>query len=144
MTIEIYRNKSDERKVVKELTDKTELTGTFRNESSIYNPVVRVQWTQNANKINYMYIPDYGRYYYITDIVRVRDEIVDIKGRTDVLMSFKDEIINMSGIVKRSASNWNLYLDDGSLKGYNNPMVTTKEFPTGFTAREFILAVAGS
>lgn len=144
MTIEIYRNKSDERKVVKELTDKTELTGTFRNESSIYNPVVRVQWTQNANKINYMYIPDYGRYYYITDIVRVRDEIVDIKGRTDVLMSFKDEIINMSGIVKRSASKWNLYLDDGSLKVYNNPMVTTKEFPTGFTTQEFVLAVAGS
>ena len=121
MTIEIYRNKSDERKVVKELTDKTELTGTFRNESSIYNPVVRVQWTQSANKINYMYIPDYDRYYYITDIVRVRDEIVDIKGRTDVLMSFKDEILNMTGIVKRSASNWNLYLDDGSLKVYNNP-----------------------
>lgn len=144
MTIEIYRNKSDERKVVKELADKTELTGTFRNESSIYNPVVRVQWTQSANKINYMYIPDYDRYYYITDIVRVRDEIVDIKGRTDVLMSFKDEILNMTGIVKRSASNWNLYLDDGSLKVYNNPMVTTKEFPTGFTAREFILAVAGS
>lgn len=144
MTIEIYRNQSDERKVEKELTDKTELTGTFRNESSIYNPVVRVQWTQSANKINYMYIPAYDRYYYITDIVRVRDEIVDIKGRTDVLMSFKDEILNMTGIVKRSANKWNLYLDDGSLKVYNNPIVSTKEFPTGFTAREFVLAVAGS
>jgi hypothetical protein len=144
VTIEIYRNQSDERKVEKELIDKTELTGTFRNESSIYNPVVRVQWTQSANKINYMYIPAYDRYYYITDIVRVRDEIVDIKGRTDVLMSFKDEILNMTGIVKRSANKWNLYLDDGSLKVYNNPMISTKEFPSGFTAREFILAVAGS
>lgn len=144
MTIEIYRNQSDERKVEKELTDKTELTGTFRNESSIYNPVVRVQWTQSANKINYMYIPAYDRYYYITDIVRVRDEIVDIKGRADVLMSFKDEILNMTGIVKRSANKWNLYLDDGSLKVYNNPIISTKEFPSGFTAREFILAVAGS
>lgn len=144
MKIYVYRNQSDPRKVDKNLTNETELEGNFKNEISIYNPVVLMEWSATASKINYFYIPLYDRYYYITEIVRVRDNIIEVHGRCDVLMSFKNEILNMTGIVKKSATSWNLYLDDGSLKVYNNPRVQTKAFPSGFNAMEFILAVAGS
>ena len=62
----------------------------------------------------------------------------------DALTSFANDIKANTAIIKRNENKWNLYLNDGTFKIYQNPDVLTKEFPSGFNAQEFILAVAGS
>ena len=145
LNLELYHNPDDNRVVEKNISKIGEtIEGTFRNESSITNPVILLEWSGSAKRINYFYLPIYDRYYYVTEIIRVRDELIEIHGRCDVLMSFKEEILKMTGIIKRSANRYNLYLDDGSLKVYNKPDVFTQNFPYGFQNQEFVLAVAGS
>ena len=112
------------------------------------NPTVFIEGAFNiGNNINanYMFLPDYRRYYYITDITQVRANLVKISGRVDVLMSFKDEIQNSIGIVRKQERNYNLFLDDGSLKVYQDKLIICKEFPNGFPKENdhFILVTAG-
>ena len=147
MTLGLYENKSDERVLNKSITSVATYEGYLRDESSITNPVVLIEGIfniYNNGNVNYMYLPDYRRYYYITDIIQKRANLVEIHGRVDVLMSFKDEIKNCSGIVKRQANKWNLYLDDGSLKVYQNKVIITKVFPSGFNDERFVLITSGS
>lgn len=146
MTLGLYENKSDERVLNKSISTVATYEGYLRDESSITNPIVLIEGVFNIgnnSNANYMYLPDYRRYYYITDIIQKRANLVEIHGRVDVLMSFKDEIKNCSGIVKKQANKWNLYLDDGTLKVYQNKILITKEFPSGFTTNNFILVTSG-
>ena len=148
MTIGLYYNKSDERKLNKDLETVATYNGYLKNECSIQNPTVFIEGAFNiGNNINanYMFLPDYRRYYYITDITQVRANLVKISGRVDVLMSFKDEIQNSIGIVRKQERNYNLFLDDGSLKVYQDKLIICKEFPNGFPKENdhFILVTAG-
>lgn len=147
MTLTLYENKSDERIVDKTLIQTATYEGYLRDESSITNPVVLIEGIfniYNNGNTNYMYLPDYRRYYYITDIIQKRANLVEIHGRVDVLMSFKNEIRGCTGIVKKQANKWNMYLDDGSLKVYQNKVIITKEFPSGFNDERFVLITSGS
>lgn len=148
MTLALYENKSDEIVLNKNITTLATYNGYMKNESSILNPVVRIEGAFNIGNLvnaNYMYLPDYRRYYYITDITQIRANLVEITGRVDVLMSFKDEIRLCSGIVRKNAKEYNLYLDDGTLKVYQNKLIITKEFPSGFPIENdrYILVTAG-
>lgn len=148
MTLALYENKSDEIVLDKNITTLATYNGYMKNESSILNPVIRIEGAFNIGNLvnaNYMYLPDYRRYYYVTDILQIRANLVEITGRVDVLMSFKDEIKLCSGIVKKNANEYNLYLDDGSLKVYQNKLIITKEFPSGFPIENdrYILVTAG-
>lgn len=121
------------------------LNGMFRNETSIINPTVLVEGDISAiAAANYLYIPTFKRYYYITDLRSIRSSLYEISAHVDVLMSHQQGILSNSAIIKRQQNKWNLYLNDGSFTSYQNPMVLTKNFPQGFTGGSFVLAVAGS
>ena len=145
MIINFYINSSENNKLEKSISQQFSLSGNLRSECSITDPIILIQADAGTFAgINYMYIPTFERYYFINDVRSVRNGFVEINAHVDVLMSFADGIKNCSGIVKRQANKWNLYLNDGSLKCYQNPMILTKAFPSGFTTQEFVLAVAGS
>lgn len=148
MTLSLYENKSDAIRINKDIALIGTYDGYLRDESSITNPVIMLEGTiniYNNPNTNYMFLPDYRRYYYITDIVQKRMNLIEIHARVDVLMSFKDEIKTCTGIVKKSSNKYNLYLDDGSLKVYQNKLLLTKQFPSGFDKNnhKFIMVTAG-
>lgn len=123
----------------------SEVTGALRAETSITDPVIDIQMSmEDAVKVNYMYIAEFGRYYFINEIESIRNKVIRIHAHVDVLMSWHEQIFANQGIIKRSASNWNLYLNDGSFRVFQNPFVVTKAFPNGFRVQNFVLAVAGS
>lgn len=136
---------SDKRMLDKSITDNFTLTGTLRNECSILNPVILIE--KNLGDLatcNYMTIPAFGnRSYFINDIISIRNGLVEVHGHVDVLTTYKEAIRKNSGITFRQESDWNLYLDDGSFKVYQNPRIQTLEFPTGFTTQRFVFAIAG-
>ena len=143
--IKIGINRSERIALDKDFDVFTTLTGTLKAETSIVDPVIMVEADVAAlNRANYMEIEVFGRYYFITNIRSIRDGLVEISAHCDVLSSFKTAIRGNSGIIKRQETAWNLYLNDGTFKVYQNPMVLTKEFPGGFNSFSFIMGVAGT
>lgn len=128
----------------KTTTDLITVSGVLREETSIVNPVIRIAGDlSNYVKADYMTIPVFGRSYFITDIRSVRDGLFEVSGHCDVLSSFKTGIRANRAIIRRGANIYNLYLDDGSFKVYNNPKVLAANFPGGFSTMQYILAIAG-
>lgn len=144
-TIEFMRNSSPPEVVSKNISTISTVVGTLKEETSVIDPVIKIQGDiGNFTTCNYMFIPTFGRYYFITDIRSITNNIFEVSGHVDVLNTYSDAIRSNTAIIRRQENDWNLYLNDGSFKVYQNPMVLTKAFPSGFTTQEFVLAVAGS
>ena len=146
-TINLYKNNSMDNVRDKDLANVGTLTGTLKDKSSIIDPVILVEFTgDNIQRCTYMYIERFQRYYFVNDIVCVRNHLYEIHAHVDVLSSAGDGLNGCYGIVRRSENNWNLYLDDGVFKAYSNPIIVQKSFPSGFDTSNltYILAVAGS
>lgn len=98
MVIKLYKNHSEKNKIRKSLTGQSEYSGTLRDETSVINPVVMIH-ASNLALYNYAYIPEFHRYYYITDIVSVRNGLWRVTMSVDVLMSFKTGILDLNVIL---------------------------------------------
>ena len=129
----------------KSLFNVAELTGTLKDPTSLIDPVILVESEHNNIMMaNYLRIQQFGRYYYINNIRSIRSGLYELSCHVDVLMSWRSMIRRNKAIIHRSENNYELNLDDGSIKVNNNPIIQTKSFPSGFTTSiEFILAVAG-
>lgn len=138
-------NNSEKNKVNKSLTDILTVSGILKSETSIIDPVIIINCDlSTVTKCNYMTIGSFGRSYFINNIRSIRSGLVEFSCHVDVLSSFADSIKENTAIIRKQENKWNLYLNDGSFKVYQNPVVLTKSFPSGFTTQEFVLAVAGS
>lgn len=143
-TIDLYTNTSPENFVTKNITQLgTQLSGDLRQGTDIINPGILIEQAAIPAGANYMYIADFGRYYFIDNIETAEHGLYVIRARVDPLMSFSTAIKACKGIVFRSESKYNTYLDDGTFKAYANPAVITKKFPTGFSATDYVLVIAG-
>ena len=144
-SIQLGINREDKRVINKTFTASTTLTGTLKNETSIINPTILIDVDLDTiASYNYMYISEFGRYYYITDAVSVTNKLCMIHAHVDVLKSFASDIYSSSGIENKSKSDGSWLLNDGSLQVYQPTTQITKNFSGGFTDYEFVLAVAGS
>lgn len=145
--IRLMLNNSASNVADKDFTTIDTLTGTLRNETSVTNPTILIE--ANVNDIaecNYFYIPQFHRYYFVTDIRSIRNGLVEISGHCDVLTTALKlgTLADCMGITKRQQTEWNLDINDGYFKVYQNPIVTTELFPQGFNTFSYVLAVAGS
>ncbi len=98
MVINLYKNHSEKTKISKNLTSEHEYTGTLRDETSVINPVVLINAT-NLSLYNYAYIPEFHRYYFIRDIVSVRNGLWRLSLDVDVLMSWQSDILDLHVIL---------------------------------------------
>ena len=121
------------------------LSGRLREETSITNPTILIEYAGALQNVNYFYIPQFQRYYFVTDIVSKRNNMWEISGHCDVLTTaFKlSNLSDCEGITKKQENKNNLYLNDGSFRVYQDTIVTTKLFPNGFNTFSYVLAVAG-
>lgn len=135
MTINFYQNDSEKEKLEKTLSNEWAIEGTLREPCNLLNPDILIQMPTGSVFIyNYMYIPEFARYYFITGMEVINNKLVRISGHVDVLMTFANYIKEQTATVKRQENNWNLYLNDGFFKTFQNPKIQFKEFPNGFSA----------
>ena len=143
--IKLQINNSEKNAFTKSITDIVTLTGALRNESSIIDPTIIIEYDiSNLTSCNYATIETFGRKYFVNNIKSIRNNLLELTLHCDVLSSFATQILSNTAIVYRQENQWNLYLNDGVFKTYQNPIVVTQQFPSGFTTNEFVLAVAGS
>ncbi len=142
MNITLYSNSSDNNVVTKNISQIASLTGSLRNESGIMSPSILIQGTYPS--ANYCYISDWGRYYFIEEIISVRNNISEIRCRIDTLMTYAQQIRGLTAIIKKQENDYNLYINDGSFMTYANDKVFTKGFPGSFSDDSYVLLVSGS
>ena len=145
LDIVLQKNNSERNRVTKDISEILKVSGELKTETSIIDPVIMIECDlSSVIGCNYMSIPTFGRSYFVNNIRSIRDGLVEFSCHVDVLSSFATEIRSNIAIVRRQENNWNLYLNDGTFKVYQNPNVLTRAFPSGFTTQEFVLAIAGS
>lgn len=141
----LQRNQSEKNALSKVVNDLATVTGVLKNETSIVNPTIIIECNvSDFSLCNYMSIPEFDRSYFVTDIRSIKNGLVEFTCHVDVLSSFAPYIRSNRAIIEKQENAWNLYLDDGTFRVYQNPMVLTKMFPSGFDTWEFVLAVAGA
>lgn len=144
-TISLFKTASENNRVVKVLTDEKQLSGELRNQTSVLNPSIRIESADNISAYNYAYISEFGRYYYITDIVSVRTNCWVISLRCDVLMSYKDEIQGLNVILNNTQeTGLSNYMASPNWVNLVKTKTDIKVFPSGLSEQgEFILITAG-
>ena len=150
MKLILYNNYSETNKLDKTLVKIIELEGSLLDSTSIINPVIKIFFnpesmdgyvvddnkiyvTFNGMKItwdsfiydyvlsaNYAYIPEFNRYYFINDIISVRKNIWQLNMNVDVLMSYKDLILNLDAFVTRNEFTYDDNIEDNKRLYYFN------------------------
>lgn len=145
MTIILYQNFSENNAVNKNITELATLTGTLREQSSIINPVINISDIDlYVGSMNYAYIPEFNRYYFITNIESVRKGLWRVSFHVDVLFTYREQIKGNHAIIERNEIEYDLKLNDGLFKTQQNPRIAQFPFPSGFNTWNFVLAVAGN
>lgn len=145
MNITLYTNKSENNAMYKSLTELVTLTGTLREESSIIDPVITFTGIGSyISKANYAYIEQFHRYYFITDIESVNNNLWRLTFHVDPLYTFRSQIKSNYAIIERNQNHYDLKLNDGLFQTQQNPRIAQFSFPSGFTNWDFVLAIAGN
>lgn len=101
MELILYQCEDDKRQLTKTLSNSLDLTGVLRDQSKIVSPEILIQ--ESPLGYNYVYIPEFNRYYFINEITAYRNQAWIISLKVDVLMSFRTDILAMSGLVSQLA-----------------------------------------
>lgn len=145
MIINLYQNKSENNAVNKSLEYITQLTGTLKSDVSILNPIIEVSGVvNNLNNINYCFIPDFNRYYFVVDIVVINDDLIQLSLDVDVLMSFASQITSNYAVIERQEYVYNMQLRDVNIPTYNNTQIEYINFPTSFTEFTLVIPILGN
>ena len=149
-TVRFYKLQIDKRYIDKSVgwiqqgNDLT--TAHFIDDTEIVNPVMKLSSFDQA-QVNYVYIPSLDRYYYVTGVTYSKGYYL-ISLHVDVLMSFKNSILNMPIIASRNSSHYDKFMHDDRMKTEQFTHDVYKGFKGGNafsgTANTFLLAVMGS
>ncbi len=144
MEIILQINNSEKNRLDKNISNLVTMSGTLRESTSVVDPKIVIEGDLSSFvNCNYMTIPVFNRSYFINNITSVNNNLFEISAHVDVLSTYKSQIRQNTAIIARQEKKWNLYLNDGVFKTYQNPHIVTKAFPSGFTEQHFIFSVAG-
>ena len=137
-----YINTSDDRRVDKSLSTVSVASVSYKDDTSVVTPVLKVLPFSNLFKANYVYLSDFDRYYFIREIT-TSAQYVYITLECDVLYTYRTQIRKCNAVVRRQQNLFDLYLDDEKFNAEAYGRTQAKRFSGGFTKNAFILSVAG-
>lgn len=131
-------------KIDKEFTNQFTVSGTLRKSTSIVNPSIDIE-IADLSQANYVYIPLFHRYYYITNITVTVNGLWQVDLSVDVLKSFAPFIKNLSVILSDSTvTGANDYLNGDIWINKVKQFTDIINFPNGLLENgEYILITAG-
>lgn len=108
INIQLYQCTAERNRVNK--TDYMKLVGSIfgvlRDEASITSPDILVEG-KTLPTFNYVYIREFNRYYYVTELTSVRSNLWDIALDVDVLMTYNTAIRQCTAYVDRNENTYN-------------------------------------
>lgn len=126
MLIKTYNYNGEPNRVNKTLQENEEYTGVLNSTVNILEPVISFR-TTNLVTFNYVYIESLHRYYFVSEIHQNGD-ICTVYLRTDVLMTYKDKILDSIGTLTKGA-NVNKYASNRENAYDLRPKLKKLDFP---------------
>lgn len=149
MQISLFKCTAENNRVDKTdfITNRFPLDGNLKNASSVIDPIITIEKNNvTLYDYNYMYISEFKRWYYITDIISIANNLWEIHAHVDVLYTWCSDIKTMKGIADKleGFDQANVYFDDGSFIMDCRNDIQVKEFPNGLNETgNYILICAG-
>lgn len=144
-TIALYQYTGDSRVVSKQLgAAVSEHTFLLKDGCSIDKPTISFSAAANIMAtLNYAYIADFGRYYWITDRNSTVNGVVELTLESDPWMSFGTQLRGVTATVDRSASNWQGFLYDNGYQLLAYKTAAIRNFPNAIDDDTMILTTVG-
>ena len=128
-TVDLYQNESPVEKIGKNLTAVLSVSDVvLKRDTSVLKPVILISSAVDLSGVNYMYISQFSRYYFIDDIRSVNMDMWEVSAHVDVLETYQTAILANTAVLRRQEKKFNLYLDDPEFIVYNNYRIQTKRF----------------
>lgn len=129
--VDLLWNGSDSRVVEKDTKEvKKEIECTLLDDTSILTPSIILNdfdLVADWRDVNYVYIKNFGRYYYVTNMTFQADGFCKLVLDVDVLMSYKDLIKGSTQLVTRSEKSRNRYIVDNQMPIHSDNAYTIKQ-----------------
>lgn len=130
MIIKLYKTLSEDNKLDKELTLVREININLLIRSNVTSFTFSL--ASDITGANYMYIPDWGKYFFLKSPTVERNGYISYNAVEDVLMTYKEQIRQESGIILRQENDGNLYITDSTFPVENRNKTFFKKFQNGF------------
>lgn len=146
--ITFYSTSDDSRVLNKQLSDSIVRECNIYGDITLGQPSFLVAYDSELFSKNYLYWPLVNRYYYITNITGSKGKRLLITAKVDPLMSFKDQIEDLSCVIDRAASNRSKWIDDNvypmeASTQVQNYIADYTPFSTVSTGKRYILTTLG-
>lgn len=144
MIIKLYTQTIPKNKMFRNLTNEITVTGNVKDTFDILNPIVQFNYNVNLKNVNYAYIPEFGRYYFVSPPI-ISGKTVYLKMHVDVLFTYKAIIMKSPCIAIRSSNRGNLYFQDDYIQFEEGYRYNVSRFPYRFDAESgtYILCISG-
>lgn len=144
MNVKLYINVSNNNVLNKKITLISEDNILLKDNVDVYKPIIKIKKSL-LNNCNYVYIEDFKRYYYITNKKSINTDVMELSLKCDVLMSFKNDILNSKGLIIKSENLINDYINSDIYVNDVREKTRVINFKNGFNdTPEFILITAGA
>lgn len=158
MTVKFYFYNGDRKKIKKfqqwsEITPEGGINCNIKEPCNIIEPVLIVQRSrlgENWAKVNYCYIKELGRYYFIDKPNMLTHDQYELPMTVDPLMSYYDELMNTNFEISRSESVNSTYFIDSEKLILSKREISDGDgayqfgmFPEDSTGNKYIMTVAG-
>ena len=102
MNIILYEMNQNENTINKSKTEIVRYSIAFKNDVDIVNPEIRLRIGNDVDmdSMNYCYIDEVDRYYFIRDIRNVTRDVFNFICECDVLETYKTEILTGKGYIE--------------------------------------------
>lgn len=145
MTATLYNNSSNNNVVHKSLSSVATVNIEATEGFSVDNGRFRMTRNDNYLNVNYMYVPDLHRYYFIQVEIE-NGSFMIINAESDPLTSFWDYYKNSSCIAKRSSNKYSINLEDDRIVKSLKPTIIYRKMGSAFTpsnVNNYVLTLSG-
>lgn len=103
MELILYRTRDDENVINKDLEYIHTMNIVLKSNVSIVSPIIILRMVEGVDLFNsnYCYLDELNRYYFIREIEIMSNDNVKMMLECDVLESFKQDILNSGGEIRR-------------------------------------------
>ena len=146
-TCTLYINSSNPNVISKSISGGVECACDFKKPVDVENPTIYINAGASYDTYNYVYIPEFGRYYFAKAIAGTSNTLT-FECISDPLMSFAAAIKASKAVIARNPWVYNKYIHDPKLPIEARTVTETYKFPVTETFKgrnnTYILTTIGS
>lgn len=141
MNVNLYTVKLIANKINKDLNTPIIKSCHLKDNCGVENPVIILKHDASLMGVNYVYIPDFNRYYFVTGKTLINHEL-HISLHVDVLTSFKNDIL--SSVCTATRSNFrNDEIRDTMIEELPKNNVEYRKLGGAVTGSTYVMIIGG-